>query len=309
MTSALNSDAPGRAIGLFARGLAMGAADIVPGVSGGTVALMTGIYDRLIRSIVAIDKDCLALLLSGRVRAVWHRVDGAFLLPLLLGILTAIFTLASTIHWLLDAYPQPLWAFFSGLILASGLLLLRDEVVLNRVDRVACFSLGVALAVTIAYLPTVSLLSGLSGLFVAGAIAICAMILPGISGSFMLVLMGMYAPVLAAVRQIALTELMVFAAGCVTGLVSFSKLLDKLLRSHRMSAMAFLCGVLMGSLVAVWPWRVSVATATSGESAALTRPVMPVDIAVPQIALCVATFFAGCLLVWSVQAIAARRST
>ena len=125
----------------------------------------------------------------------------------------------------------------------------------------------------------------------------------------MLVLMGMYAPVLAAVRQIALTELMVFAAGCVTGLVSFSKLLDKLLRSHRMSAMAFLSGVLLGSLVAVWPWRVSVATAASGEVTALTRPVMPVDIAVPQIALCVATFFAGCLLVWSAQAIAARRST
>ena len=182
-------------VGLYARGIAMGAADIVPGVSGGTIALMTGIYERLIRAIVAVDRDCLGLLFSGRLRAVWHRVDGVFLVPLLLGILTAIFVLGSTIHWLLDAYPQPLWAFFSGLILASGILLLRDEVLLNQVDRVLWFGLGVTVAVVITFMPPLALLSGLSGLFIAGAIAICAMILPGISGSFMLVLMGMYAPV------------------------------------------------------------------------------------------------------------------
>ena len=307
MNSAASRATSGSTLGLFARGLAMGAADIVPGVSGGTIALITGIYDRLIRSIVAVDGDCLALLLSGRIRAVWHRVDGAFLFPLLLGILTAIFSLASFIHWLLAVHPQPLWAFFSGLVLASGLLLLRDEVVLNRADRIMSFSIGVALAVAIATAPSVASLPGLPGLFFAGAIAICAMILPGISGSFMLVLMGMYAPVLAAIRHFELTELMVFATGCVTGLVSFSKLLDRLLRLHRMLAMAFLSGVLMGSLVAIWPWRVSVDTAASGEVSTLTRPVMPFDIPTPQIEMCIAAFFAGCVLVWSVQAVAARR--
>ena len=158
--------------------------------------------------------------------------------------------------------------------------------------------MGVALAVAISTTSTVASLPGLPGLFFAGAIAICAMILPGISGSFMLVLMGMYAPVLAAVRHIELTELMVFAAGCVTGLVSFSKLLDKLLRLHRMLAMAFLSGVLMGSLVAIWPWRVSLDTAASGEVSTLARPVMPFDIPTPQVEMCIAAFFAGCVLVW-----------
>lgn len=296
-----------RAMGLFARGFAMGAADIVPGVSGGTVALMTGIYDRLIRAIVAVDRDCLTLLVSGRLSAVWHRVDGAFLLPLLLGILTAIFALASTIHWLLKFYPQPLWAFFSGLILASGMLLLRDEVLLNRLDRVLWFGLGVAIAVVIAFIPPLTLSPGLPQLFIAGAIAICAMILPGISGSFMLVLMGMYAPVLYAVSHIEILDLMVFAAGCITGLASFSRLLDTLLRSYRMLAMALLCGVLMGSLVAVWPWRRSLDAVGSTETAAVTRPVMPLEVAAPQLELCLATFVIGLLFVWGVQSFAARR--
>lgn len=303
MTGAGNTGA----VGLFARGIAMGAADIVPGVSGGTVALMTGIYDRLIRAIVAVDRDCLGLLIRGRLSAVWHRIDGVFLLPLLLGIVTAIFALASTIHWLLEAYPQPLWAFFSGLILASGMLLLRDEVLLNRVDRVLWFSLGVVIAVVIAFMPPLAMMSGLPGLFVAGAIAICAMILPGISGSFMLLLMGMYAPVLAAVKNIEIVNLTVFAAGCVTGLASFSRLLDALLRSYRILAMAFLCGVLMGSLVAVWPWRRTLEVVISGEAAVLTRPVMPPAVAAPQLELCIVTFLIGLFFVWVVQLLAARR--
>lgn len=261
----------------------------------------------MIRAIVAVDRDCLGLLIRGRLSAVWHRIDGVFLLPLLLGIVTAIFALASTIHWLLEAYPQPLWAFFSGLILASGILLLRDEVLLNRVDRVLWFSLGVVIAVVIAFMPPLAMMSGLPGLFVAGAIAICAMILPGISGSFMLLLMGMYAPVLAAVRNIEMVNLMVFAAGCVTGLASFSRLLDALLRSYRMSAMAFLCGVLMGSTVAVWPWRRTLEVVISGEAAVLTRPVMPLDVAAPQLELCLATFLIGLFFVWAVQLLASRR--
>ncbi len=296
-----------RSMGLFARGLVMGAADIVPGVSGGTVALMTGIYDRLIRAIVAVDRDCLALLVNGRLSAVWHRIDGMFLLPLSLGILTAVFATASTIHWLLENYPQPLWAFFSGLILASGALLLRDEVLLNRIDRVLWFGLGVTVAVVIAFMPPLSLLSGLPGLFIAGAIAICAMIMPGISGSFMLVLMGMYAPVLSAVRHLEILDLMVFAAGCITGLATFSRVLHTLLRSHRVLAMAFLCGVLMGSLVAVWPWRRSLDAVASDDTAALTRPIMPLEVAVPQLELCLATFAVGLLFVWGVQSLAARR--
>ena len=293
--------------GIFARGLAMGAADIVPGVSGGTIALITGIYDRLIAAIVAADTSALQMLIRGRWAALWHRLDGAFLSTLLAGILTAIFSMASLIHWLLEAHPQPLWAFFSGLILISGMFLLRDEVVLNGLGRVLVFAVGVGLAVGIALMPPVSMLSGLVGFFLAGSIAICAMILPGISGSFMLLLMGMYAPVLAAVRGFQATELVVFALGCAVGLLSFARLLDRLLHAYRSMAMAFLCGVLLGSLVAVWPWRVSVILALGTTSVAVTRPVMPFDLPEPQLALCSLTFCAGLLTVWATQKIAGRR--
>ena len=132
--------------GVFARGLAMGAADIVPGVSGGTIALITGIYERLLSAVVSADSDALAMALSGRWNALWHRIDGGFLSILLLGILTAIFSMAAGIHWLLTYYPQLLWSFFSGLILVSAVLLIRDEVTLNSVDRLAGFTLGVCIA-------------------------------------------------------------------------------------------------------------------------------------------------------------------
>jgi putative membrane protein len=283
----------------------MGAADIVPGVSGGTIALITGIYDRLIRAIVSADGEALAMLLGGRWRDLWYRLDGAFLSVLLSGILVAIFTLASGIHWLLSAYPQPLWAFFSGLILASGLMLLRNEVLLDDAFRITSFAAGVSAAVAVSFMPPVAMMSGLPGLFIAGAVAICAMILPGISGSFMLVLMGMYSPVLAAVKGFHVGELAVLAAGCITGLLCFARLLDRLLRRHRLLAMAFLSGVLMGSLVTVWPWREAV-IGTGGETALITRPVWPVDVVTPQIELCGIAFVAGLALVVGVQWLGSR---
>ena len=292
---------------ILARGMAMGAADIVPGGSGGTIALITGIYDRLIRAIVAADGQALAMLLGGRWRDLWYRLDGAFLSVLLSGILVAIFTLASGIHWLLSAYPQPLWAFFSGLILASGLMLLRNEVLLDDAFRITSFAAGVSAAVAVSFMPPVAMMSGLPGLFIAGAVAICAMILPGISGSFMLVLMGMYSPVLAAVKGFHVGELAVLAAGCVTGLLCFARLLDRLLRRHRLIAMAFLSGVLMGSLVTVWPWRATV-MGTGGETALITRPVWPVDVVTPQLGLCVIAFVAGLVLVFGVQWLGSRRA-
>lgn len=247
------------------------------------------------------------MLLGGRWRDLWYRLDGAFLSVLLSGILVAIFTLASGIHWLLSAYPQPLWAFFSGLILASGLMLLRNEVLLDDAFRITSFAAGVSAAVAVSFMPPVAMMSGLPGLFIAGAVAICAMILPGISGSFMLVLMGMYSPVLAAVKGFHVGELAVLAAGCVTGLLCFARLLDRLLRRHRLIAMAFLSGVLMGSLVTVWPWRATV-TGTGGETALITRPVWPVDVVTPQLGLCVIAFVAGLVLVFGVQWLGSRRA-
>jgi len=293
--------------GVFARGLAMGAADIVPGVSGGTIALITGIYERLLSAIVSADSDALTMALSGRWNALWHRIDGGFLSILLLGIVTAIFSMASGIHWLLTHYPQLLWSFFSGLILVSAVLLIRDEVTLNSFDRLAGFTLGVCIAVGAALMPPVSFLTGLPGLFFAGAIAICAMILPGISGSFLLVLMGMYEQVLSAVKTLQVTELSVLAAGCVTGLLLFARLLQHCLLRYRALAMAFLSGVLMGSLVAVWPWRQEVMLNAAEGAISVSRPVLPSMVTDAQLFACVASCLIGCFLVWGTQALASRR--
>ena len=293
--------------GVFARGLAMGAADIVPGVSGGTIALITGIYERLLSAVVSADSDALAMALSGRWNALWHRIDGGFLSILLLGILTAIFSMASGIHWLLTHYLQLLWSFFSGLILVSAVLLIRDEVTLNSVDRLAGFTLGVCIAVGAALMPPVSFLTGLPGLFFAGAIAICAMILPGISGSLLLVLMGMYEQVFSAVRTLQVTELSVLAAGCVTGLLLFARLLQHCLQRYRALAMAFLSGVLMGSLVAVWPWRQEVMLNAAEGATSVSRPVLPSMVTDAQLFACIASCLIGCFLVWGTQALASRR--
>ena len=285
----------------------MGAADLVPGVSGGTIALITGIYERLLAAIVAADGEALSMALAGRWSAVWHRIDGGFLSILLLGILTAIFSMASGIHWLLTHYPQLLWSFFSGLILVSAVLLIRDEVTLNSFDRLTGFTLGVCIAVGAALMPPVSFLTGLPGLFFAGAIAICAMILPGISGSFLLVLMGMYEQVLSAVKTLQVTELSVLAAGCVTGLLLFARLLQHCLQRYRALAMAFLSGVLMGSLVAVWPWRQEVMLNAAKGAISVSRPVLPSMVTDAQLFACVASCLIGCFLVWGTQALASRR--
>ncbi len=278
----------------------MGAADVVPGVSGGTVALITGIYERLISALVAADKEAFILLLHGRWRALWYRLDGPFLAWLLAGILTAVFSLASAVHWLLEYYPQPLWAFFSGLILISGIVLVRDEVNVAKLDHLLIFTLGVALAVVIDTLPPSGFLAGLPGLFFAGAIAICAMILPGISGSFILVLLGMYAPVLAAIRGLQFDQLAVFALGCAVGLLCFTRLLGWLLKRARLRLLALLSGILLGSLITVWPWQSAVSVGAGQPLEHWTRPVLPThsSIADPQWLLCGGGFVLGMLVVW-----------
>ena len=240
--------------GVFLRGLLMGAADIVPGVSGGTVAFITGIYDTLIDSIRAVDATFVRRLLKLDIAGAWEHVNGGFLLALLLGIATSIFSLARLISWILVNYPVLLWAFFFGLILASALVLLR-QVGRWNVGRALSLLVGAAVALAIALSPVVSLDGGMAGVFLAGFLAICAMILPGISGSFILVLLGMYATVLAAVKSLDLVFLAVFAVGAGCGLLCFSRLLYWLLHHYHQGTMALLTGFLFGSLVVVWPWK------------------------------------------------------
>ncbi|MCB1675894.1 MAG: DUF368 domain-containing protein, partial [Halioglobus sp.] len=240
--------------GVFLRGVMMGAADIVPGVSGGTIAFITGIYETLLGSIRAVDAVFVGKLARLDIGGAWRHVNGGFLLALLLGIATSIFSLARVISWVLEHYPVPLWAFFFGLILASAGVLLRQVGAWNA-PRVLCLSAGLGLALGIALAPAAALNAGLVGVFFSGFLAICAMILPGISGSFILVLLGMYSTLLAAVKALDLLFLAVFAAGALSGLLCFSRLLYWLLQRFHQATMALLTGFLFGSLAVVWPWK------------------------------------------------------
>ncbi|MFG0382048.1 DUF368 domain-containing protein [Pseudomonas sp. zbq_18] len=238
---------------LFGKGMAMGAADVVPGVSGGTVAFITGIYDELLRSIASVP-EALVQLLRGRVAKAWQIANVNFLLVLFAGILTSVFSLARLITWLLDTHPIPLWSFFFGLILVSSHLVAREIGRWNW-TRVFSFVVGIAFAWWITVASPMQWGSDPLSLFLAGAIAICAMILPGISGSFLLLLMGLYAVVLGAVKSLDLAVLAVFAAGCLIGILSFSRLLSWLLSHYRDLTLAFLTGLMLGSLNKVWPWK------------------------------------------------------
>lgn len=251
---------------LYAKGMAMGAVDVVPGFSGGTVALITGIYDRLLGAFSAMPQ-ALMHLLRGRLVDAWRSCDASFVLVVLLGILTSIFTLARFISYLMHAHPVLLWSFFFGLVLVSVYLVGR-EVVLWSLPRLVNFALGLALAVWITTAAPLQLQADTLTLFFAGAIAISAMILPGISGSFILVLLGLYPVVLGAVKNFDLGILAVFSAGCLLGLLSFSRLLSWMLVRVRDMTMAFLAGLMLGSLGKVWPWKQTLTwqTNSSGES-------------------------------------------
>ena len=240
--------------GIFLRGLLMGAADIVPGVSGGTVAFITGIYDQLLDSLRAVDLAFLAKLSRLDITGAWQHINGRFLLALLLGIATSIFSLAQLVSWVLEHHPVPLWAFFFGLILASAAVLLR-EVDNWSAPKVLCLLSAGAVAVCIALSPVMSLEMGLAGVFLAGFLAVCAMILPGISGSFILVLLGMYSTTLVALKSLDLVFILVFVIGAGCGLLCFSRLLHWLLARISSGDMAVLTGFLFGSLLVVWPWK------------------------------------------------------
>lgn len=294
--------------GIYLRGMLMGAADIVPGVSGGTIAFITGIYDRLIAAISAADHHTAMLLLRGQWRAAGAAIDGGFLLALALGIITSIVSLAHLLAWLLEAYPLLVWAFFFGLIAGSALLLIR-HVSHWRALTVSALMTGVVVAAAIALLPATQLGEGSLALFFAGFVAICAMILPGISGSFILVLLGMYGPVLAAVEDFDLFSLAILAAGAVCGLLVFSRLLNWLLKQFHAVCMAVLTGFLVGSLLVVWPWKAARDTEAGGlatETAVLQWPLSPgafVELSgePSRVMPCVLLMLAGFAAVWLIE--------
>ncbi|WP_170937927.1 DUF368 domain-containing protein [Vibrio metoecus] len=238
----------------YFKGLAMGAADVVPGVSGGTIAFITGIYDTLLESIRRINPSLVGVLKAQGVAGAFRHINGWFLITLFGGIFTSIATLAKLISWLLVAHPVPIWSFFFGLIVVSVWHMLR-QVEQKTFSRLLWLIAGALFAYGITVLKPLHLEPTYLNVMLSGAIAICAMILPGISGSFILLLIGMYAPVLGAVKTLQIDILLLFLSGCVMGLLSFSHVLSWLLQRHRDITLTFLTGLMLGTLPKIWPWK------------------------------------------------------
>ena len=257
---------------LFLKGMGMGSADIVPGVSGGSIALITKIYEELLSSINSFDIDALKLLAKFDIVAFWKHVNASFLLTLFLGILTSIFAFSKAITFLIDSYPIPLWSFFCGLILISAIIILRDIKRWNII-AILMFPIGVVIAYFITELPMISSPNNIWFTFISGAIAICAMILPGISGSFLLLILGKYEYILHAVN-----EKDFFALGCITGLLLFSRLISWFLKNYHAITLSFLSGFMIGSINKIWPWKkiLSYRMSSSGDQKPfLTENILP----------------------------------
>lgn len=244
----------------------MGAADVVPGVSGGTIAFIAGIYEELVDSIKSINLHALKLLFTLKLEAFWQQINGSFLFSILLGIGISIFSLAKLMTWLLEHYPIQIWSFFFGLIIASTVLVAK-EIQRWHAGTVIALIIGAAVAYVITILSPSETPNAWWFIILSGAIAICAMILPGISGAFILLLMGKYAYILGAVSALQFGILLLFAFGAVTGIVSFSHLLSWLLKKHHTATVATLTGFMVGSLNKVWPWKETLETYTDSHGA------------------------------------------
>lgn len=237
------------------KGIAMGAADVVPGVSGGTIAFISGIYEELLGSISNVNVSLLKTLKKEGFKAAWKQVNGNFLLSLFIGIFISILSLAKTIKYLLESEPILLWSFFFGLVLASIFYIAKQITKWNFVAIIALV-IGAFLAYFITTLnPLVTESSSLLFMFIAGAIAICAMILPGISGAFILVLLGAYQPILTAVNDRDIKTITAVGLGAIVGLLSFSKVLKWLFANYKNYTLAALTGFIIGSLNKIWPWK------------------------------------------------------
>lgn len=246
------------------KGMAMGAADVVPGVSGGTIAFISGIYEELITSINNIDLSLIKMLRKEGIKAVWNKVNGNFLLALFVGIFISVLSLAKFLSWLLENEPILLWSFFFGLVVAS-IFMVGKEITRWTMGSIVVLLLGAALAFFITELPASDNVDSLPYLFLSGALAICAMILPGISGAFILVLLGSYKTILDAVHERDIKIILTVGVGAIFGLLSFARLLKWMFNHYKNITLALLTGFILGSLNKIWPWKKVLETKTFGE--------------------------------------------
>lgn len=288
---------------LTLKGMAMGAADVVPGVSGGTIAFIAGIYDELINSIKSINMHSLKLLFTGNLAGFWKAVNGNFLFALLLGIAISVFSLAKLITYLLVNEPVLVWSFFFGLVLASTWFVSKDIKGWNW-KTVAGFVVGAAVAYYITVATPAETSTNLMFIFLCGAIAICAMILPGISGSFILVLLGKYFYVMEAVKTLDLVVLGGFAFGAALGITSFSRVLSYALRNFRNITLSVLSGFMLGSLNKVWPWKEVEKLVSDGHEVMIEHNVAPNT----EVAEAVVLMLIGFILVYVLEKISAKKA-
>ncbi len=239
---------------LVFKGMGMGAADVVPGVSGGTIAFISGIYEELIASIKSISLNTLKTLRKEGLKAAWKSINGNFLLAVFSGIFLSIFTLTKLIKYLLENQPVAVWSFFFGLIIAS-VYFVGKQIKNWDAKTIGGLVIGTAVAFWITTISSEAQIGNKAFFFISGMIAICAMILPGISGSFILLLLGSYYAVLNAVHDKDFIILGIFALGCLVGLLAFSRLLDFLFKRFKEITFAVLTGFLIGSLNKIWPWK------------------------------------------------------
>lgn len=244
---------------LYLKGIAMGSADVVPGVSGGTIAFITGIYEKLLNSIKSVDLEALKLLKGFELKAFWEHINGTFLIVLFAGIATSIVSLAKLITYFLETYPIQVWSFFFGLIVISALIILR-EIKKWNMGVVISMLLGTAIAYYITATSPAETPDAPWFMFIAGAVAICAMILPGISGSFILLLFGKYEYVMSAIKDFRIADLIFLGLGCIVGILSFARLVSWLFKKFHNLTVGLLSGFMIGSLNKVWPWKETLET-------------------------------------------------
>ncbi len=243
------------------KGACMGAADVIPGVSGGTIAFIMGIYDEFVGSLASINGEALKLLLKGRFSAFWKHINGSFLLSLVAGIGISVIALAGLMQMLLSDFPIQTWAFFFGLIVASSLFIIRG-ISGWKIREGLMLVFGILLGAVICTLSPTQTPDGLWFIFLSGALAICAMILPGISGSFILLILGKYQYIMGCISGLVsgvdftrnLLILGVFGLGAIIGILSFTRFLHWLLARWKKETMIVLAGFIIGSLVKIWPW-------------------------------------------------------
>lgn len=288
------------------KGIAMGAADVVPGVSGGTIAFISGIYEELVTSIGNIN---LAILKEWRefgFASAWRKVNGNFLIALLLGISISIFTVMRLANYLLENHPILIWSFFFGLVLAS-ILYVAKQIPKWTMGVIITLVIGAAVAFYVTTLPPLAGTQSSLFLFVAGALAICAMILPGISGAFILVLLGAYKTVSEAVHDFDFKIIAIVAIGAIVGLLSFSKLLKWLFLKYKALTLAVLTGFIAGSLNKIWPWKEVIESAMVGDKELILRDksVLPQHFnGDPQVVLAISLMVVGFLLILILERLA-----